>query len=69
MSYFEEHYDEANAELRRMAAIAFEEESVALFDRWTKPTCTRLYIGSGEDFDAADAVGEPNHLFIVGDHK
>lgn len=39
VSIYEDHYDEINAELQQMAAIAAAEESVP----------KKLYVGSGED--------------------
>ena len=65
-----ESYDEVNSEMRRMAAIAFEEESLQLVSHFVTQhpkinvPCTRLYVGSGEDFDAARCLGAPNHLFV-----
>lgn len=45
MNSYMEHYDEINAELQMMAAIALEEEPQFA------PAPKRVYIGSGEDFD------------------
>jgi hypothetical protein len=47
-----EFFDEINAELRQMNAIAVEE------------TADRIYIGSGEDFDVEITHGSPNRLLV-----
>jgi hypothetical protein len=51
-----EHYDEINAELRQLSAIAAEEANRGP---------DRLYIGSGEDFDIEITHGSPNRLLVA----
>jgi hypothetical protein len=46
-----DQYDEVNAEMQKMAAESFEEQSLSLLASLVSKIPSRIYIGSGEDFD------------------